>query len=516
MRSRRGVGTIIGAVFFMFIVISALTMMSHASRQQGSFSATTTEVNRMQAERITSSLEVIEAKIDDGKFNITVQNNGPLTERVVRLWLTNETATDWHNKFETDFVLVPKQAITNIGQNIPVVPTNNDTYRMKFVTERGNLVNYRSLSVAQANLDLSMYISPTTITTGENVTIMMSVTNRERNVDSIHNLQPIIDHSFDCEDEDCPPTLTPGTIPGEIESLARGSTALFKWVYTIEGPPLSEVTFTGTLAGADPGNSVSETVTIVPVKGVAEAVSSELTETLGVIAIDHDSFKWFRTDDNNQNGLNVAGYPAFVAPSGEKLMFSLNFTNKDPQQRDLTISLLTFLQSSVNIKQWFISDGLKSPPDNGKIEPYNNTLPHVILEYDKPVTVYFGSDSVQSESAQVAPANGMEGMFIILDGAFSDGQKYAQNIPFEATYFGLASFSVADEDGNTNDNIGISGTGYSNNAQIDIVWLHGNGSSTILKTVTSTPSGAIPGGTTFTVPNYTAGWYVQLVPKLMI
>ena len=302
--------------------------------------------------------------------------------------------------------------------------------------------------------------------------------------------------------------MVEGPTPEVESSLSLGETAFFKRVYKIDGDVDDKVAFNATAVGARQGNFEIDEINLVEVNGVAAAVSSELADTLGLIAIDHDSFKWFRTDNNNQNGLNVGGYPAFVAPTGEKLMFSLNFINKDPQQRDLAISLLTFLQSSVSVKQWFVSDGLKSPPENGKVEPYNNTLPYVILEYEKPGTAYFGSDNIQSESAQGSPSNGMEGMFIILDGVFSDGQKYAQNIPFEATYFSSASFSVANEDGNTNDNIGVSGNGFSNNAEIDIVWLYGNGSSTLLKTVTSTPSGAIPGGTTFTVPNGTAGWYV--------
>jgi len=493
----------------MFILVAVMSVMSWTLRQQSDYTTLAVDATRLGSERASSDLEVTSVHIDNDKFNITLQNNGPLTEKIVRLWVTNETTTDFHNNYDIDYIAGPKQVVTGIGQNIPLTVNSTNAYAFKFVTERGNLLNFRSLSVAQADLGLSMYIIPSTISTGENVTVIMSVSNNVREVDSIRNLEPIMNTISTCS-SDCP-VVVEQTTPNDLDSLSRGSMALFKWTYNVQGSAGSKVTFNGTLAGAKQGIFASDDVNIITISQSLESlhsINATIAESIGSIRLEHDSLRFFFTTGDSQSGVNVDGYPAFASPTGEYLMWSVNLTNNDPQKRNLTLSSLSFLQTSgtQGVKHWYICDGLMNPPIPGKVQPYNTTKPKVVLDYTITTTVYFGSASPESDGAEANPSVGMEGIFVILSGAFDDGRPYGQTIPFEATYVNPGAITLSTESGGDGASINLSGTDFKINSNVDLLWIYSDGTTTNLNSVTSDSSGII--NTSFTVPSGQPGYYV--------
>jgi len=419
-RKRSGISTIIGAVFFLITIISSMSVMAWTLQQQASFSTTTSEVSTLQLERQSSALEITEIKISNGKFNITLQNNGPLTERLVRLWATNETATNWHNKYDIDLLVNPKQVLTNIGQSLPLRPVNTDAYALKLVTERGNLITFRSLSVAQSNLALSLYVVPSTITSGENVTIIMSVNNNQRDVDSIHNLIPQLTYSSTCSGT-C--TITVKSTPSGIDALPRGSTALFKWIYNIQGPAQSTVTFTGTLQNAQAGNSASESVKIQP------ADTSIFADSAGTLSISYDSLEW------SQNG-GTTWQKGFSVPGGVNTAWRINFTNHDDRTlylQDIASLKIQGIDANTD-RSYYIITGIVG----GIITPYNNVAPLPLVK-DIEMRLYFGASAPSGTNPKnTPPANNQLAGFLLMFGTFTNplstnpADKYGQNIPFIA------------------------------------------------------------------------------------
>ena len=450
MKRKKGISTIIGAVFFMIVIIATLSVMSWVSLQQGNFTTTAVEVTRLQSERASSDLEVTDVRIDNKKFNITLQNNGPLAERIVRLWVTNETATNWHNKYEVNHIAGPKQVLTNVGQDIPLGAVSTDAYALKFVTEKGGLINFRSLSVAQADIGLSMYVIPSTISPRENVTIMMSVTNNAREVDSIHDIQPTMDTSPTCVGSKCP-TITMLSEPNGIDTLPRGSTALFKWIYNIDGPEDSKVTFTGTLVGAKPGNSVSDSVTISLELSDAniKRISALLISNAGHVSMNFESFQFCEPNAKDCRSNSPDWAPGWQVQEKKKYIWRVNLTNNGPKdimlEKNTALLMLEAqtggggnLPSAMFIKK----DSNVTHANAGAYNDYSKILK---ANGTAVQTIYLGAENAGSATLIAIPHDGLYAVNLILfgfidannDGKYKpedDKEPYSQNLPFQGLY----------------------------------------------------------------------------------
>ncbi len=424
-RKRSGISTIIGATFFLITIILAMSVMSWTLQQQANFSTATSQVSALQLDRQRSALQITEAKISIGKFNITLQNNGPLPEHLVRLWVTDETSTNWHNNYAIDYLVNPKQVSTNIGQNLPLAFASTDAYTLKIVTERGNLITFRSLSVAQSNLAISLYVVPSTISSGANVTIIMSVSNNQRDVDSVHNLIPQLTNSYTCVNLLCP-TITQKVAPTGIDTLLRGSTALFKWIYNIQGPATSTITFTGTLQNAPSSNSAQDSVRIQTIQADVSTLATEY----GTITIDYNSLRWSTT-----GGLTSSSWQSgWSIPGGVGTIWKINMTNQSTRPiyvSQNSVYVITKVSSAAN-NPWYIVAG----PSTASVALAYTDYSLVLLP--KVVTpVYFaatqeGGSTITSTPSTTNNKNQYAG-YMLMFGTYdapASSSTYGQNIPF--------------------------------------------------------------------------------------
>jgi len=424
-RKNQGISTIIGAVFFLLTIISAMSVMSWTLQQQANFSTATSQVSALQMQRQSSALQITEAKISNGKFNITLQNNGPLTEHLIRLWVTNETATSWHNTYAIDYLVGPKQVLTNIGQTLPLTFVGTNAYTLKLVTERGNLINFRSLSVAQSNLAISLYVVPSTINSGSNVTIIMSVSNNQKDVDSVHNLIPQLTNTYTCVLLVCP-TITQKVAPTGIDTLLRGSTALFKWIYNIQGPATSTITFTGTLQNAPSSSSAQDSVRIQ----LVQADVSSLATSYGTITIDYNSLRWSTT-----GGLTSSSWQSgWAVPGGTVTIWKINMTNQSTRSIYVSMNSVYDIQkvSSASNNPWYVVAGPSTATTAVPYTDYSLVLPPKVV-----TTVYFaatqeGGSTIASTPSSTPTKNQYAG-YMLMFGTYdapASSSTYGQNIPF--------------------------------------------------------------------------------------
>lgn len=451
MRSKKGIGTIIGALFFMFVVLGAMTMMSWASRQQGNFSTTSTEVGRLQLERMVSDLQITDVRLVNdafgiSRFSITMQNNGPLTENIVRLWVTNETSS-WHNKYDVSYLVGPKQSIT-VGQELPLVAKDTQSYTFKAVTERGNIVSFKTVSIYEATLKLALSIIPPNVVVGENATIILSVTNDQNDVQAVHNINPILTNStLNCVIggvPDCPKVVQKGSNPLPVNSLLRGSTATFKWTANIGGSSSAAgavVRFTATL----PANSISDDLRISQIT----IGQTNFASQSGTLTIEYESLKWLQ---NNSCTIPIEEddwKTGWVIPkqSSGWTAFKIKITNHDPTN-DLVLDkrssfFLTGVSAGIN-NAYFIVKASQSTCDSNAAptaytydansgsptDPNRIIIPHS-PEPDTtvPVVVVFAAKSIGgSDNKNLTPEAVYAGNFVMFGKLGS--VMYGQNIPF--------------------------------------------------------------------------------------
>ena len=113
MKSRRGLSTVVGAVFF---VIAATTVITYISYSMNSIDEFAQSVIVSEAENINRGMEDIsisQATIVGGEFNATVINTGSLPVQLTRLWVVDED-TGLHDIGEISYNSLFQSASTDL------------------------------------------------------------------------------------------------------------------------------------------------------------------------------------------------------------------------------------------------------------------------------------------------------------------------------------------------------------------------------------------------------------------
>jgi hypothetical protein len=138
VRGKRGVSAVIGTIFFVTILFAGFSMIMWVFSQYNAYMKIVNEKNQLDWERQNEMIEIVSLSIVSGKLNISVTNRGSVMVHLVDLWITNLTAENWHKLFQIDYYVNPGNTTTNIGQELGTV-NPSFTYRVKIVTERGNI-----------------------------------------------------------------------------------------------------------------------------------------------------------------------------------------------------------------------------------------------------------------------------------------------------------------------------------------------------------------------------------------
>ena len=120
MKSRRGLSTVVGAVFF---VIAATTVITYISYSMNSIDEFAQSVIVSEAENINRGMEEIsisQITIVGGEFNATVVNTGSLPVKLTRLWVVNED-TGVNSKADLNETINPGNQKYNIGKDTGIV-----------------------------------------------------------------------------------------------------------------------------------------------------------------------------------------------------------------------------------------------------------------------------------------------------------------------------------------------------------------------------------------------------------
>jgi len=249
----------------VLVIIAGLNLTVWTLRQQDS-------VTQAVVEKSNSSLGILNEKIgissirvtNANKLNVTVTNSGGAAAELSTIYIVNETASPKQQykyslpAYLSNLVVDGRSSVTNIGTQLPFTIKNNVEYSVKVVTKNGNTASSKLGSLANHPLALSIYIIPPTIAPGSNATILVAAQNNSTDDLVFERINATLTNSISCGVGSVTCSLQLKAVSGNNTVLTKGSTALFKWKYTVTANDKTTITFTAALQGGVSGNTVSE------------------------------------------------------------------------------------------------------------------------------------------------------------------------------------------------------------------------------------------------------------------
>src|SRR4030066_418554 len=260
-RNKRGVGSIVGGTFIVLILVSGFLFYALVLNITQHYNDTVDLMGEADWNRSREQLVIKDVRITSAKkLNVTVENKGSVSSHLVWLGIFNKTATPESQQYSALSEEVEPAETRSIFSDFAVV--KGKKYVVQIVTELGNLAENKFYPASAVNCALTLVTVSPTAYQGNNVTVLLTVTNNDTEVDTIQNLTISLqtDPSALVQVKEQPSPLT-------IESLAQGQSAFFRWIYptTTIGTVLFNATYDQGPAGMFSISTV--TITTAPTGG---------------------------------------------------------------------------------------------------------------------------------------------------------------------------------------------------------------------------------------------------------
>ena len=427
MTKRRGLTSVVGAVFAIIAIITALGYVTYSMNLLEKFNQSVLVRTEESIDRGKEDFDVVRVSVVNDKLNITVQNSESLPVHLTRLWAENMTASDAVFKYDIDEVVSSGRTVTDIGQNIAFNVDNADSYNIKLVTERGNSQQFTLNSASSAPLNIQLLAIPPTVPSGFKTQLVMTVTNNGSGI--LTNLVPVLSPVGSPT-----ATCTPDPVSqSNYDTLAPGSTAIFSWAVKVTGTKDAQTCkYRAQLQNGYPNNFAEATITNTKVTLSA----TDYAAHAGVLTIDYTSFRWAQTNSWESGWQFLNG----------KIGFSITLANNNQTEGyKLWISENSqlFFQAAGGTAaptSFYIVNSVNLVPGGATVSKYTPDSNQSIANKGGTAILYFGSklqgSKPQGNTIQDMPAGEYVG-FIVMYGKFAinqddTGSQYAQTIPFVA------------------------------------------------------------------------------------
>ncbi len=252
-RGKKGVGSIIGAVFVILILLSGFTFYEVALKNMNSYTAVIDSMNQADMNTSHEELRINSIQISsNNELNMTVQNIGSVPSIILWIGIFNQSMNpegQWY--FSVSQQIAAGQTLCNFTS--PFTVTRGQQYTVQLVTQNGNVFDYTLYPASQANLHLTLMAGSPTVYQGNNVTMFLTVTNNNANI-AVQNIEVSL--------VAVPSNLTLALVfpvSLTINTLGAGASAFFTWTYkaTNIGTVLFKATYNQAPQGAFTTSSVS-------------------------------------------------------------------------------------------------------------------------------------------------------------------------------------------------------------------------------------------------------------------
>ena len=442
---RRGLSTVVGAVFFVLVMASAIGYVSYSLNLIDDLARQVDVKQDTTSNRQNEEFKISHIRVDNNEFNLTVTNTGNIPINITRMWAKNTTDSSWNQtKYQLNQLVTPGQSVTNVGQGTGLVVVNSSSYLIKMVTSRGNSLNTQLLSASDQPLEMALFTAPSSPLSKQNVTLLYSVKNNLTEGKIIRSVVP-----------DFRPPVTTGSAtavlqgsvsPSSVEGLKSGQTAFFEATYLITGGNTEKIIFNATIANAAQGNFETD-ISMIIIPTISEsAINEVLGGQVGVISMNFTSFEACIPADDNCFSDSSDWVFAWNLTKATKYIFRLNFTNNGAyplivEQATHNLGIATKSGGGGNPPTPFFihADSTPTDEDGGPYTDLSKILP---ANANVTTAIYFGSANPGGTPLQKTDTNGIVVSVLIVlfgyedrdgSGGLSTGDtNYGQTIPFQA------------------------------------------------------------------------------------
>jgi len=251
---QKGISSIVGGIFFLVLMTSGFTVYYVALDTQSQMINTQQIIADTEVAKIQEKFVVAASSSGvDNLLSLQVVNIGNNAVEIADVWIINKTGIENATRYDLDYrdVSIPVGYSGNILENRAPLYLISDIYGIKVISSIGTIQAVEYDVAGGSNiLNAQMVAIPQDVRFGENVTVILMVTNTgEFDVKEVR-----ANTNFDVSPDQCrdPPNL----IFGGPSNLAPSQSTMFFWDCILDPPLLNTITFTGNATGLLSGVSV--------------------------------------------------------------------------------------------------------------------------------------------------------------------------------------------------------------------------------------------------------------------
>jgi hypothetical protein len=247
-QNRRGLSSVVGALFFTVLMIAGFSVLSLALDAQTDIVTTQRIISDIEIKKQQEQFAVFPSIDENNLLSLNVKNQGQNPVEISSIWIVNKTLSDKPvTRFDVNFedAFVPSGFINNIvsGQTLEMVP---DTYDIKIISSFGTMkIDELVVGIGSSigELRAELITDPPDVVLGKNVTVAMVVTNTgDAEIKNVHPvMQSITGSGFLISPS---PSPTPSSV-----NLEHGESVMFSWDYQVDGVSGNDLVFSAIAQG---------------------------------------------------------------------------------------------------------------------------------------------------------------------------------------------------------------------------------------------------------------------------
>ncbi|MCV0430198.1 hypothetical protein [Nitrosopumilus sp.] len=411
-RNRRGLSSVVGALFFTVLMIAGFSVLSLALDAQTDIVTTQRIVSDIEIKKQQEQFGLVLSTDANNFLNVSVNNFGQNPVEISSIWITNKTLpTQPATRYEINYddAFVPSGFTQNVVEN-QILQMTPDTYDIKIVSSFGT-IKVSELTVgtgpSSSGLRAELVTDPPDVIIGQNVTIAMVVTNTGNSL--IQNVEP-------------DPLSFVGTGSGSIVAssshtpssvdLDSGASVMFTWDYQVTGDSSDLLTFSAVARGDD----------VIP-----DDVSSNVVSDVSILRLPTDGGGNEDPDIINEELLArpklFLTIPSPQGDSGQKALWGVNIANPVNAPMEVSkLSITAFSPGANNNDKLFAASCLAENIFPAGTNYWDCPSENIIMwqNFANPVTI---------------PANSTQSFLVkILPGTIA-GQNILESIVVQASVF---------------------------------------------------------------------------------
>ena len=274
-QNRRGLSSVVGALFFTVLMIAGFSVLSLALDAQTDIVTTQRIVSDVEIKKQQEQFGVLASTDGNNLLTLNANNQGQNPVEISSVWIVNKTLSDEPAmRFDVSYddAFIPSGFSSNVLES-QTLQMNPDLYDLKVISSYGTIkiVEFAVGSgPSSSGLRAELITDPPDVIIGQNVTIAMVVTNTGTGL--VQNVEP-------------DPLSVGGTgtvvassshTPFSVD-LNSGESVMFSWDYQVTGNSGDELRFTAIARGDSvtpddvSSNSISDTSVLrLPTDGGGE------------------------------------------------------------------------------------------------------------------------------------------------------------------------------------------------------------------------------------------------------